>query len=352
MVGKMERPTSLHIRNFKCFDDFTLETIGDVNLIAGKNNVGKTSLLEAVAIWASGGHPKELFRILDQREHPTSDAELRRSFLGLFPELPCFIGSDRATFVKIDSPAVPLDISLKPLWNEFRRDPSSKLNATFSLQYLLRGFAYDLSMDAKGSFYSGELDDNPQVRETIKKCLWGFDSNSEPRMLRKLWDGIAARPAEQLVVDALRLIEPRLARVTMPSDWSSSTPLIRLENETELAPISRFGDGMKKLFEIALVLAHSQGGILLLDEIENGLHHSVFPQFWKFVFEAARRLNVTVFATTHSYDAVAAFTQVAMVDTESLGVLTRLDQRKGGIVPVQFTEEQAVFAFEEGLEVR
>jgi hypothetical protein len=330
----------------------TLETVGDVNLIAGKNNVGKTSLLEAVAIWASGGHPKELFRILDQREHPTSDAELRKSFLGLFPELPCSIGSDPVPVVQIDSPAVAPDISLRPLWSDFRRDAQSKLDPSFSIRRLANGFAYDLSMDAKKGFYAGQLEDNDRVAETMQKCLWGIDSNSEPRMLRKLWDGIAARPAEQLVVDALRLIEPRLARVTMPSDWSSSTPLIRLENETELAPISRFGDGMKKLFEIALVLAHSQGGILLLDEIENGLHYSVLQKLWEFLFEASRKLGVTVFATTHSYDVIAAFSKVALVDKDTLGVLTRFDRRKSGIVPVQFTEEQAVFAFDEGLEVR
>jgi len=138
----------------------------------------------------------------------------------------------------------------------------------------------------------------------------------------------------------------------MPSDPASSTPLVRLENESELKPISTFGDGMKKLFEAALVLAHSSGGILLLDEIENGLHHTVFPQFWKYIFEAAYKMQVTVFATTHSYDATAAFSKVALEDQLAIGVLTRLDRRKNGIVPVHFTERQAYLAIEEGLEVR
>jgi len=182
----MGRPTSPHITNYKCFRDLTLESVGDVNLIAGKNNVGKTTLLEAVAIWASGGNPKELFRILDQREHPTSDADLRKSFLGLFPALPCFIASDFLTFVKIDSPAMLSDSSLRPLWREFRRDPASRLNPTFSINCLAQTFAYDLSMEARTGFYSGVLDDQPQVRETMQKCIWAFDLNSDIKLLRKL----------------------------------------------------------------------------------------------------------------------------------------------------------------------
>ena len=74
-------------------------------------------------------------------------------------------------------------------------------------------------------------------------------------------------------------------------------------------------------------LAHAKDGVLLVDEIENGIHYSVQPDLWRVVFEMATRLNVQVFATTHSYDCIKAFEEAAR-ESEEEGVLVRL-ARKG-----------------------
>lgn len=44
---------SLEVRNFRAFRDLKIEHLGRVNLLVGKNNVGKTSLLEAIQLYAS-----------------------------------------------------------------------------------------------------------------------------------------------------------------------------------------------------------------------------------------------------------------------------------------------------------
>lgn len=351
---EMAKPTSLEIRNYKCFSSLRLETVGDVNLIAGKNNVGKTTLLEAVALVASGGNPTELFRILDRRERPSSEAALVQCMMDQFPALPCVLGFDEFGLdgIKIDLPANWPKDNLKGLWSEFRRDSHSKLIPSFAIHCMTGAFAFDLTLETRQAAYAGVFDTDPRVAGTMRTYRSNFELRSNPNLIRRLWDETEARPSEEILIQAMRIIEPKIQRITLPSIPETPTPRLRLGDSSELAPITRFGDGLTRLFEIGLSLVNAKGGFLLLDEIEDGLHHSVFPKLWEFLLRSSKDLDVTIFATTHSYDAAVSFSRSALDDKNSLGVLTRLDQRKSGIVPVQFTEREAFLATEEGLEVR
>lgn len=88
-------------------------------------------------------------------------------------------------------------------------------------------------------------------------------------------------------------------------------------------PLGNLGEGMNRMLALAIGLVRSADGILLVDEIENGLHYSVQPDLWRMIFETAQELNVQVFATTHSYDCVQAFERVAQEEAKAL-VRTRL----------------------------
>lgn len=77
----------------------------------------------------------------------------------------------------------------------------------------------------------------------------------------------------------------------------------------EPLPLYSLGDGMYRALGIALALANARNGILLIDEFENGLYYTVQPDIWQLIFQVARRLNIQVFATTHSWDCIEAFQQ-------------------------------------------
>ena len=92
---------------------------------------------------------------------------------------------------------------------------------------------------------------------------------------------------------------------------------------------------------------------LLIDEIENGFHYSVLPDVWKLIFKTAKDLNVQVFATTHSSKIVfEAFTQAAIDDEESEGMLIRLERQDEKIVAKTVEEEILADAIDYGVEVR
>jgi len=93
------------------------------------------------------------------------------------------------------------------------------------------------------------------------------------------------------------------------------------------------------------------GGLLLVDEIETGIHYSAQQDMWRLIFQMARRLNVQVFATTHSWDCIEAFQEAAQED-ESAGMLIRLQERDGQITPTLFDERELSIVTRRQLEVR
>ena len=58
---------SLEIRNYRNLRHLTIEKLGRVNLLVGKNNTGKTSVLEAVGIYVNKGNLPYLIQLLDER---------------------------------------------------------------------------------------------------------------------------------------------------------------------------------------------------------------------------------------------------------------------------------------------
>ena len=93
-------------------------------------------------------------------------------------------------------------------------------------------------------------------------------------------------------------------------------------------PLRSFGDGAVRAFSVALALANSSDGFLLIDEAENGIHHSIQAKFWNMIVQTAERNNVQVIATTHSWDCVVGFAKAANELEDVEGVLYRI-QRNG-----------------------
>ena len=108
-----------------------------------------------------------------------------------------------------------------------------------------------------------------------------------------------------LLLKALQVLDPRLKAIQDNS--SSGAPMIWVDiGLRELVPLTVMGVGMTHFTRIVLAVASSPGGVVLVDEIDNGLHHSALPDVWRVIRKAAEQLNVQVFATTHSFECVEA----------------------------------------------
>ena len=127
------------------------------------------------------------------------------------------------------------------------------------------------------------------------------------------------------VVEALRVVEPRLKRLTVLASGNGSMIYGDLGG-SHLIPVSLMGEGLVRMLSIAMAIVANKGGLVLIDEIENGLHYSVLPGLWRMIFETTNRLDVQVFAATHNDECIRAASQIAQASTNQQQLrLFRLD---------------------------
>lgn len=171
-----------------------------------------------------------------------------------------------------------------------------------------------------------------------------------------LFDGTVLTADEGIVLDALRTIEPgieRIAAIGARRDGRDGP----LEGRGGLAmmvrgqriPIGSMGDGSWRLLGIALALVRARGGVLLVDEIDTGLHYTVLEKMWRLVFETAKRLDTQVFATTHSRDCYEALAAVTQDDRHEIS-LQRIERDRPEAIA--FSEGELRVAAARGIEVR
>jgi hypothetical protein len=203
---------------------------------------------------------------------------------------------------------------------------------------------------AQRRYYGDNYPEEPKF-PCVAVSPYGGESTSN---LGVLWDKIALSDREKDVVNALRIIAPDIVGVSMVGGEGSRrirTAIVRSRNFARPVPLRSFGDGLNRLFGIILSLVNAKGGILVIDEFENGMHHTVQYDVWRGIFRLARQLDVQIFATSHSWDAVQAFQQAAAESAED-GVLVRLSRRDDEIFPTVFRESELAVVSRDHIEVR
>jgi hypothetical protein len=358
---------SLGVRNFRAFHDLKIERLGRVNLIVGKNNVGKTSLLEALQLYArKAPTPAYIWDIMKNRRETRQSfkevkdmlATLRYLFYGRKDVLP---GLEPIEIGPMNSSKETLSIGI--IWTviEYLPDRSARVRPLGQeenyvsddlLPYL------SIEMGDSGTSYSLEpTSSQPVVRLNTNEipCITTSASGLSGQRLTELWDGIALTDLEDDVLSALKLIAPGvkdLNFVSTPLSGSERIPVVRIADINEPLPLYSLGDGMLRTLGISLALVNAKDGLLLIDEFENGLYYTVQPELWRFIFQVARRLNVQVFATTHSWDCIEGFQKAARTAQEEEGLLIRLESKKGEITATLYDKQELGIATREQIEVR
>ena len=353
---------SFHVKNFRCFKDLQINDLSRVNLIAGKNNTGKTALMEAISVYCGDRRARTLLRSDLEYSGSSSAVELGSSSVidveSIFYEFD--MESNVEICVDIDSAAVetlngtPLSIrrvatdteEYEKIWRWFNHDAIRKVRFPPFVEYqpteLIR-LAYGNDPDNFVYFMvaNGQLHTSRHVRVAIVSCtlLW---ANSEIQRFATAKQFSAIRRAKGIsaLVGSLRAFEPRLEDMELLYDGHQ--PLIFADiGLSKLIPLTHMGEGINRLAGILLALGQLSDGVFLIDEIENGIHYSVQKDIWKAIGQVARDLDIQVFATTHSLEMVRAAYK-AFSEDGNLGDLRyhRLDRDRetGDIEAVTYNE--------------
>ena len=368
--------SSIHVRGYRGLDSFRMRGLGRVNLLVGTNNCGKTSILECIELLRSTGRPNVLSSILRRRgewgDARDGDSEpildVKRLFSGYDLQREVVIEGGRDSAVDpsdwngkvalhVEDPLesepgepYPYDedgyLTLAVEWSDREDDSDTravKIGITSDGHLSPRGLRRFLRTR------NGPLD---QVVQFIRTS-----GMTAPDVVR-LFDDVVLTENEEHVTRALRMIEPKVERAASVRidrrPYFQEGPggvFIKLRETENRVPIGSMGDGMWRLLGLALALANVKGGVLLVDEIDTGLHHSVMADMWRMVSERAAALKVQVFATTHSRDCYESLAAVAKPGLPSPEItIQRMEPHREQAI--RYSDEAIVAAAERGIEVR
>ena len=377
----------LSITGFRGIASLSIKRLGRVTLIAGKNSVGKTSVLDAVRVYAARGEYGVLSELLESRKELAiainHEPNRQKRFLPDFAALFHGRNVSRNACISIgpNNGADQLRIEEAPDNEQIsQREQSGSGYVTHGYrqafkvvfqgaEQLLPWFlpiegsaaARTVERHSAGAFlFSWDLLVGAKWQPPIGCQPLGPGVLSNEEIVR-FWNAIALTDDEDRAIQALRLIfGSDLERVAVmrndePIDKKHvERVLAKLRGQARPVPLQSLGDGALHLAGTALALANSRNGFLLIDEAENGIHHTVQRDFWRMVLETADENNVQVLATTHSYDCVRGFAQAADECNGIEGALVRLEREDGGLRAVEYSERniRALAKQPVGVEVR
>lgn len=361
--------TGMTISGFRTFAELRIDQLTRVNLFVGTNNAGKTSVLEAAEL-AVVGTPVGLRRSLFRRaEEVLVSREERGGVLGpaldpshLFHSHALFVGK---SFSILAEGEIQRWVRCRVVETESEGEADEDEAVSAEAEPLAPALAL--------SFESHYIPEEKTVRLTpygslpeVRRLLLysppepsplvnflGTEAVTAPR-LGQLWDAVVLTPEEERVVDALRIIEPRIERIAFLGEGrqSSRSIFLKLSDSERRLPLGSVGDGLKRLLALTLRLFSARGGFLLVDEIDTGLHYSVMADMWRLIIEAARRLDVQVLATTHSLDCVRALAWVREQSPDAAGEATLHRIEKDARKTVVYDMNELAIAARNHIEVR
>lgn len=343
-------------------------------MITGKNNTGKSSILEAIAIYTSRGDLNQIVALLDKRGEYYEETKglglieaNLKSLSSLFTNREISFSKHNGIFINANHGSIALSLLRKinkTVLNE-------KGEATIRAKYLSdEDIAQEsIKEQSEPAFVTG-LHNFFEVITPLDTPLKGHSlfRSIKPGNLQyvntaqidrdingKLFDNIALTEKETYVIEALKIIEPLTERIAFIEEGiSERKAVIKLSGSSHTLPLRSMGDGINRILTIILALVNASDGCLLIDEFENGLHYTVQEKIWEIIFALSEKLNVQVFATTHSNDCLFGFESVLnSTNSTTTGKVIRLDRKKDGeIKEVDFTAEELKIAGQQHIEIR
>jgi AAA15 family ATPase/GTPase len=365
------------IKNFRCFEDLTISDLDRVNLFVGKNNVGKTALLEAFFLHYCEINPESIIK-LDIMRNPKKkyirrDNEFRytseKSKSEDLIEPPWFSIFHNFNLVKEinlskedkDNLFYNLSLSVINKYDDLKRlvyDEMEilriEMNLSDASQMLF--FLYENFQKSEKEyliFNQGTL--RKSSRFTKGKSIPFFQSDRviiDPIEQTELYSNIDKKGKQDMILQSLLTIEPRLKRLSI--NVQNGIPILHggIEGLDHLIPLSLMGDGMSRLTNIVLYIANSPDSIVLIDEIENGFHHTIMKDVWRVIDRASQLFNTQIFATTHSREcamaAHEAFSESASYDFR----VHKLGMKDNKIKAITYDRDSLKASFDINMEIR
>lgn len=344
------------IDNFRSIRHAALDGLKQINLFYGKNNCGKTSVLEAMFLLTGQSSPFLPITVNNLRGLPvTKESDFSLEFYNMNTANPIKLTA-------IGENGRSLSISS---FNS--RDGQVELGQIgldgANAQVFRYGLQLDFSLDGVPQIFHSRI---AVESDSIDKARIEQDSRYHERIpsqflpstyllslnVGPLWKQVVEQKLDKDVLDMLRIIEPRIVDVQLAGD----VVLVDVGLQQRL-PINVMGDGIRKCLTLVLIICLNKGGIVFVDEMENGLHFSVLPRLWQSLVKVATRNNTQLFVTTHSQDMLGSLYKALsgsdfMELKEHVAVHKLLRKEDDELIALHYGFDQIGYVLDQNYEIR
>lgn len=313
---------SIHIKNFRCFGDTKAKNFGNINLFGGKNNAGKTAFLESLLL-ANQPSAESVSLLLRFRR-------IGSDYMKKMPERAWdnfFFNGQKDIEISLSTQKLDSEFSVSITRNESIED----------FMDLIQNESEEDEEDGDLVNFAERLDKKGIVKSVLSiklnEIVVGSLVASQNAILRKgiptpsnqvffipaslklagealagEFDSAKFNGIEDNLLRAFKLIDDSIEKA---DTFQRGSPAIYLKRKhQEFMPLSLFGDAMNKIADIILRIINNENSIVLIDEIENGIHHTNQRKIWEMLFKLSLEFKAQIFATTHSAEMIEAFKDV------------------------------------------
>lgn len=339
----------IEIKRFRGIKDAVIGDFKRVNLFFGRNNCGKSSLLDALFLATGLSNPLLPINVNVMRGYnKTRLKDLKLNFYNLDSAQPIHICVENKEKRNIE-------ISL---FENNKRDVSFDTNTIDIHSNVIEGeyglkFNFEINDESFESELRFDLSTTTNTIDFSKKyveslrCIYltpKYDFNTSIQGL----ENILKNKDEDFIIEGLRFIEPRVKDFIFTEEGI----FVDIGIEKRI-PINMMGDGVRKIVSLLTVIYDCRDGIVLIDEISNGFHYSVMSNLWNVIIKAAIKNNTQLFITTHDYDSIKGLRDTALnIYDENVATFKLLRTSDDELKALHYSLESVDYSINQEIEIR
>ena len=287
--------SAITIGSYKHFSNLKIEHLKRINIFAGNNNIGKTSLLEAIYLLCYQNAFEGLYEVV-RRRGKISDAKMDMKWLsGQVPSSIHIAG-------EFDSLQGAVVIS-------HLREDTSEFDSTGYIETLkLESTFNNVKQESRIRLFTNK-DYSTHTEDYKIICPIVFSSpfflNEPSKYARFYAKSVQAKDIDKIISFIRKNVLPKIKDIRLVDELQRFT--VNDDSFPIGMDLSSYGEGVQRIFFISLMFASAEHGVLLIDEFENAVHVGLLSSFAGFIEELAKEFDVQVFLTSHSKECIDAF---------------------------------------------
>ncbi|MBR1514241.1 MAG: AAA family ATPase [Bacteroidales bacterium] len=349
---------NLEIKNFRGIEHLTIDDFSRVNVFLGQNNSGKSSILEAMAMLTGMSNPDlpQAINAIRARKAFSKFIETQYFFNNLNVAFPPEIRSEL-----IDGTSRRLKLALSYVFDELAEPKNETQQQAGTVSYVnTLEMDFDVTEGTTNHNFKNWLRVNAQGMVVNRKMADGYLENMRAwlipsdLMTSNLANDLAElfkRNRKDTIINLLRLFDNQINGIEILTD----DIYIGYEGMSQMLPVSMMGDGLRRYLNIVASAANPLTNVLLIDEIDNGLHYSIYKKLWQALFTLAVTTDKQIFATTHSKETLLYLNEMLQenpLNKDELRLYTLEKTLKKGLQAYKLTHEGLQEACENEIEIR